>query len=641
MYNFKNVFYFHATLSPHGIIEDLGGKAFFNTDINLNALINTNFAEIEFWQHSPNVSEIISNAIKVAGEGKPLEIETTFSIAENKISTIKGKFTPIFENEKEVKRIIFSSTDVTDYINEINFHKKKSDRYLYSAESAEVGLWFWNLTTSDLFTTPTCNEIYGFQPNEIMTFEKFIQVVHPDDLLKVQTAIDDSNTNLIDYNIEYRIIPKKGCISWVSARGKTFREDENSLIMMGSIRNITHRKIYDQKIQALLEAEKNARDQLEEVNREKDHFLAVISHELRSPLNSILGWVKILINKQVDEKTQKTALEAIENGAKLQAKLISDLVDSSKIIAGKLQFTFATISLKPLINQIFQSEKPQAEEKQIKFNLGEVADVKILCDASRLQQAIGNLITNAIKFTPKGGEILIEAKEEEGNIVFSIKDSGTGIPEDDIPFIFKQYYQSKIASNKTGLGLGLSIVKAVISKHHGKVSVKNNEDGVGCTFFIRLPKQNQQQIDKPEKSTVVGKVSSTNNNHQLENLEILIVEDNEDSREVLQFYLTQMGAKVYGAESAKEGLNYLKQTESLPNLIISDISMPEEDGISFIKKVRKLEKDQGGSIPAIALTAFASPNETKKILEAGFQKHHAKPFEPDLLINDILEILNN
>ncbi|HRH41554.1 MAG TPA: ATP-binding protein [Pyrinomonadaceae bacterium] len=641
MYDFKNVFYFHATFSQQGIISDVGGKALWDSEIDAVTLIGENFAEIVFWQHKENISQLIANSIKVAAEGKPLEIETTFRNNAAKISTIKGKFTPVFDQNNEVEKIIFSSIDVTEYVKEIEFFKKTSERYLYSAESAEVGLWFWNLTTGELFTTPTCNEIYGLQPNDIMTFERFIQVVHPDDLLKVQTALDESHTYLTDYDLEYRIIPKKGTLSWVSARGKTLREDENSLQMMGSVRNITHRKIYDQRIQGLLEAEKIARDQLEEVNREKDHFLALISHELRSPLNSILGWSKILLSKKIDEQTQRNALETIENSAKLQAKLISDLVDSSKIISGKLQFTFVSLSFKSLINQVYQSEKPLAEEKKITFILGDLADVRVMGDSLRLQQAISNLITNSIKFTPSGGEVFIESKEENGNVIFCIKDSGAGIPPEELPYIFKQYFQSKNAQNKTGLGLGLSIVKAIIIKHNGQVSVKNNDNGIGCTFFISLPIQKSKQSDSPVKPTSFENfvIPLEKSDNPLKNTEILVVEDNDDSREVLEFFLNQMGAKVHSVSSSKEGVSYLNSTESLPNLIISDISMPEEDGFVFIGKVRDLSDEKGGLIPAIALTAFVSSNDKKRIMESGFQKHHSKPFEPDVLVNDILEVL--
>lgn len=635
MYDFKNVFYFHATLTPEGIVQDIGGKALWDSEIKQVTLIGENFAKIIFWQHSENVSQNIADSIKATAEGKPLEIETTFRNDSVKISTIKGKFTPIFDSNKSVEKIIFSSIDVTEYIKEVEFYKKTSERYLYSAESAEVGLWFWNLTTNELFTTPTCNEIYGLQPNEIMTFEKFMQTVHPDDLLKVQTALDESHTNLTDYHVEYRIIPKEDKISWVSVRGKTFREDESSLVMMGSVRNITHRKIYETRIEQILEAEKIARDTLEEVNREKDHFLAVISHELRSPLNSILGWSKILLTKKVDEATQKNALETIESGAKLQAKLISDLIDSSKVISGKLHFTFISLSFKSLINRVYQSEKPLADEKNINLVLGSLADVRVLADGSRLQQAIINLVTNSIKFTPPGGEVVIDSRIEGDNVIFSISDSGSGIPPEELPYIFKQYFQSKSAKNKTGLGLGLSIVKAIVTKHRGQVAVKNNENGIGCTFFVSLPIQQKLQSETPSKPKVV-----INSAIPLENIEILIVEDNDDSREVLHFYLNQMGARVYSVSSAKEGLNYLISTESPPNVIISDISMPEEDGLVFMSKVRNLPIEKGGLIPAIALTAFASSNDTQRIMEAGFQKHHVKPFESELLIRDILEVIN-
>jgi PAS domain S-box-containing protein len=634
MYNFKSVFYFYAVLAKDGLISEIGGKVFSNLDFQAESLVGEEFSQLLFWQHNESTPQKIINSINIAGSGKPLEFETTFRESASKISTIKAKFTPVFDADNQVERIVFSSVDVTEYFKEVDFYKKRSERFLYAAESAEVGLWFWNLATEELFTTPRCNEIFGFPPQEVMVFDKFAQVFHPEDSPRIEAALKESHTNLTDYNIDFRIILENRHIRWVSVRGKTFQEDGDLSVMMGSVRDITHRKLADERLQELFEAEKAARDEVEEANRAKDHFMALVSHELRSPLNSILGWAKILRSKEVDQETRRNALETIENSAKLQAKLISDLVDSAKIISGKMDFSLLTLSLSELVTSVYQSQKPLANEKKINFLLGEVDELKVLGDISRLQQVINNLVANAIKFTPENGEIIISLKEENKNALFAITDTGAGILEEDKSCIFKPYFQSSDSPNKTGLGLGLSIARAIVLKHGGKIWVKNNDSGVGCTFYVSLPIFLSRSVQKRPEANIV-EVSD----NKLGDTKILIVEDNDDSREVLHYYLDQVGADVYSVGSAKEGMDYLTSAKKLPNIIISDISMPEEDGYSFIEKVRKLPAEKGGSIPAIALTAFASSGDYRKSVEAGFQHHHVKPFEPEVLIADILKIL--
>ena len=636
MNEFNGSFYFHAVLNPQGFISNINGKAFQDAEIEAELLIGQQFSDLIFWQHNDFTAELIANSLKLVSQGKPIEIDTTFRVNASTISDIKANFAPVFDSQNKVEQIVFFAVNITEYKKESEFYKKRSERFLFAAESAEVALWFRDLKTDEIFTTPRCNDLYGFAPDEIMNIEKFIEVIHPDDIAEVKQSINESHTNLTDYNAEFRVVLNDGKINWISVRGKTFKEDELSLVMMGSVRDITHRKLYDEKVKQLYAAERAARDEVEDANRAKDQFLALVSHELRSPLNSILGWTKILLGKKADEATQQNALEIIEKSAKFQAKLISDLVDSAKIISGKMNLTFRPVSLMKLVNGVYQSQKPLAEEKNINFILGKVQPVSVIGDVSRLQQVITNLITNSIKFTPSGGEIFIELTDQNNFAVFRITDSGSGIPTEELPSIFKQYYQSKSANNKTGLGLGLSIVKAIVDKHKGYVSAMNNENGIGCTFFVQIPLHITPNLEAPKEQKNLEK--STNS---LKNVRILIVEDNDDSRDVLHYYLSDLGAQVHSVVSAQEGFDYLTSTQTLPDVIISDISMPEEDGYSFIGKVRNLPAEKGSKIPAIALTAFASNSDRIKTLSAGFQIHHAKPFEPDLLIRDILEVIES
>lgn len=631
MDGYQDVFYIFATLTPQGIITDIGGSIFQSSKerVNKNIFFGKNLMELSLWKDNFEVVRKIQNVIDQSSSGKPTEFEL---ILNNEFPSvfIEAKFIPILNDTNEVEKINFFGIDLSEYAKEIDFHKRRSRRLLSAAECAEVGLWYWNVEDKRVITTPRCNYLYGLKPDEVMTYQKFIEAIHPEDVAQTEAVLSKSLTSFENYDVEYRIKTAEDKTIWLSVQGKTIKEDDNSTVMMGSVRDITHRKLADQRIQELYQAEKQTKAEIEELNSQKDHFLAIISHELRSPLQTILGWSKILLTSELDKETSRKALETIENSAKLQAKLISDLVDSAKIISGNLSFSIKPLDFERIVDAVFQSQKPLADEKNIQLVLGNISNLRIQGDSVRLQQAITNLVSNAIKFTPPDNVILIQLSEKNGKAVLSVTDSGTGILEEDIPFIFKQYFQSKSSKNKTGLGLGLSIVKAIIEKHGGEVSAQNNENGLGCTFFITLPIYQSEAVNKSDKSLEY-------NSAPLKNIKILIVEDNQDSREVLDFYLSRLGATTHLAASAKEGLTYLISEETHPDVIISDISMPEEDGYSFIKKVKNLPEKS--SIPAIALTAFASSNDEKRVIAAGFQKYHTKPFEPDLLVSDILDVV--
>lgn len=631
MDGYQDVFYIFATLTPQGIITDIGGSVFQNSeDTNKREkFFGANLTDFSLWKANNAAVQKIQNGLAKSYSGNTAEFELILR-SEFQPIFIEAKLIPVLNGNNEVEKINFFGIDLSEYAKEIDLHKRRSERFLYAAESAEVGLWYWNVEDNQVITTPRCNSLYGLNPDEVMTYQKFIEAIHPDDAAQTEAVLSKSLNLFENYDLEYRIKTAEDKTIWLSVQGRTIKEDDKTTVMMGSVRDITHRKLADQRIQELYQAEKQTKAEIQELISQKDHFLAIVSHELRSPLQTILGWSKILLTSEIDKETARKALETIENSAKLQAKLISDLVDSARIISGNLSFSTKTLDLKRIIDAVYQSQKPLADEKNIRLVLGNISDSKIYGDSVRLQQAITNLVSNAIKFTPPDNIVLIQLTEKNGKAVLSVTDNGPGINKEEIPFIFKQYFQSKYSKNKTGLGLGLSIVKAIVEKHNGEVSAQNNENGIGCTFFITLPIYQSEDINKSERNL---KDDST----PLKDVKILIVEDNQDSREVLDFYLTRLGAKTYLAASAKEGLTYLTSEDAAPDVIISDISMPEEDGYSFIKKVRNLQAKN--SIPAIALTAFASSNDEKRVIAAGFQKYHTKPFEPDLLISDIRDVI--
>lgn len=385
--------------------------------------------------------------------------------------------------------------------------------------------------------------------------------------------------------------------------------------------------------------EKKVRDEVEEANRTKDHFLALVSHELRTPLNAILGWTKILLQKQVDEKTRRNALETIERSAISQAKLLSDLVDSARIASGRLRLEMRPMNLYGAIKTVFLAQKPQADEKNIKLNFEcDAKDIPVFGDLIRIQQIFSNLLSNALKYTNPGGNVWINVRTEKSRTIISIKDDGKGINADYLPKIFRQFSQGEeaISRQEGGLGLGLSIVKILVEKHHGIVTARSDGKDLGAEFMVELPLYISITTSDSEKLS--GKLVEPKS---LANLKILIVEDDDDSREVLHYFLEQKKARVISVPSAQEALKLFENPKgTVFDAIISDLGMPNGNGYSLISKIRNFPPEKGGQIPALALSAFTAKENIENAYTAGFQKYHTKPFDPDLLVRDILGLIS-
>lgn len=635
----ENLFAFFGTLSAEGFVLSLKGKVFERTETNPELLIGQRFAETVYWQSSEFTSGILEKAIEEAANGQKSKTLLDFRInAEEKL--IIELFLYPLENEKS-RKIFFCAQDVTVREKEIEFYKQRAEHLLYAAENADIGLWFWDLVEDKIFSTPKCNELFEVPANEQITLLSIADIVHPEDRERVEAAILESQTYGRDYDSEFRIIHADGSISWITTKGKTYLDGEGKpFSMMGVVRGITEKKTASQELSKIYESEKKARDEAEEANRTKDSFLAIVSHELRSPLNAILGWTKILLTKNVDADTQRNALETIERSARSQAKLIEDLVDSARISSGKLRLEFRPTNLFEVIKNVYNSQKPSAEAKEIALEFSaDIDKIYVFGDMVRLQQIFTNIVSNSIKFTPEGGEVAVNVSVADGKATISVKDSGQGISKEALPRIFRQFAQGdeKTSNDRSGLGLGLSISKILIDKHNGTIRAQSEGIGQGSEFTVELP----LLVTEDEISAEIKK-SKPGEEKLLENVKILIVEDDPDSRQVLQLVLEQSGALVESAESAKDALRALDAAkQDLPDVIVSDLAMPVEDGYALINQIRRRAENEGGKIPAIALSAFAAGENKQKAYSCGFQKYHTKPFEPDVLIEDILQVLKN
>jgi PAS domain S-box-containing protein len=388
----------------------------------------------------------------------------------------------------------------------------------------------------------------------------------------------------------------------------------------------------------LYESEQQARAQAEAANRIKDEFLAVLSHELRTPLNPILGWTRLLRRGTLDSSKTAVALETIERNAQLQVQLIEDLLDISGILQGKLSLNSAPINLKTTLKAAIETVSLAAEAKNIQIETQLEPNVShVLGDATRLQQVVWNLLTNAIKFTPTGGRVEVELKTIDSCAQIQVRDTGKGIKPEFIPYVFDTFRQADSTITRTfgGLGLGLAIVRHIVELHGGTVKGESFGEGQGATFTVTLPllvRSNEANSDRKENLSLNAHTSP------LARLCILAVDDEIDNLELVQFILEQAGATVISVSSATDVLQQL--TKSKPDVLIADIGMPQIDGYKLICQIRQLSRDQGGQIPAIALTAFASESERQQALAAGFQKHLPKPVEPETLVQTIEQLLH-
>ncbi len=384
----------------------------------------------------------------------------------------------------------------------------------------------------------------------------------------------------------------------------------------------------------LLEAERAARMEIERVSLLKDEFLATLSHELRTPLNAVLGWSEMLLSRAEDEGDTRRGLETIARNARAQAQLIDDLLDMNRIVSGKLRLDVQRIELAAVVEGALDSVRPSADAKSIRIrttidpNAGPV-----LGDPNRLQQVVWNLLANAVKFTPKGGKIDVVVQRVNSHIEISVHDSGMGISADFLPHLFERFRQadSSITRKFGGLGLGLSIVKRLVELHGGSVRADSAGDGEGATFVVSLPLRAVRDVaSSREHPTSPRSPQVRAPDVSLAGLKVLVIDDERDARELVQFVLSEASAEVLVAASAEEGLALVKTDR--PDVIVSDIGMPERDGYQLIRDVRSLAPSDGGRTPAIALTAFARSEDRTRAMLAGYQVHISKPIEPCELV---------
>lgn len=380
--------------------------------------------------------------------------------------------------------------------------------------------------------------------------------------------------------------------------------------------------------EALLAREKVLRAEAEELSRLKDEFLATMSHELRTPLNAIFGWITLLRTRRLDEATQERALETIERNARAQKRLIEDLLDVSRIVTGKVALELVTVDPRRVVEAALETMHPAAQAKGLKIvplldtNAGTVRG-----DFARLQQVVCNLLSNAIKFTDAGGHVDVCLARRNDEVEISVTDSGQGIKPEFLPLVFDRFRQEdgSISRRHGGLGLGLAIVRHLVELHAGSVEAQSAGEGEGARFVVRLPVREASFAPRPTEAGAGAMVTPA----MLMGVRLLVVDDDPGARELISGMLSGFGAQVKVAENGRMALTVL--LEHRPDVLIADLGMPEMDGYALIEQVRALGPDFGGRTPAVAVTAYASPQDRLRALQAGYQNHVAKPVEAEEL----------
>jgi PAS domain S-box-containing protein len=602
-------------------------------------------------------SEEEANALRaldreVARTGLPHESNEHLTIAGQKRIYHTTK-TPYRDQKGNLLGVIGISRDITERLRIDRELQKFEERRLVekelreleerqrlAVEAANLGTWFRDLKSDELVLSPTNRLIHGIGADVPMSPERLLLSVHPEDREALNRTIARAITERTSYRSEYRAVWPDGSVHWISGHGSAFYDDAGvPERMLGVNMDITAQKRAEQKHADLLLRERAARAEAQAAASAKDEFLAVLSHELRTPLQSMLGWTQMLKEKRVDEPMAHKGLETIERNIRTQTQLIEDLLDISRIVAGTIRVDRQPMSLGPVIDSALAAVVTSARAKSIHVEatidprVGELNG-----DPERLEQVISNLLSNALKFTPPGGRVSVRLDRRGAAARLVVEDSGRGISAEFLPHVFERFRQADSTARRShgGLGLGLSIVRHLVELHGGEVIAESPGEGRGATFTVTLPLAEGESRTVAPKSRKTARAAAGSPT-ELTGVRVLVVDDDRDACELLELGLRESGASVRAVHSVRDALDALESFH--PDLLLSDIAMPEEDGYSLIRRVRAREAAAGDRVPAIALTAFASQADREQALALGFDEHLAKPTSPSDLSRTVARLL--
>ncbi len=519
--------------------------------------------------------------------------------------------------------------------------------YVYEFQVAKDG----SLTLEEV--TAAFTRITGFTPEEWQEKGGWESHIYPEDLPHARQRLQRLLSGQADVS-EYRISTRDGDARWLRDYGRAVWNEAEGRVtrIYGAVEDITERKRAEAEHERLYEQERTARAEAERMrvvaeaaNRSKDEFLTMVSHELRSPLNAVLGYTRLLRSSPADSSFVAHAAAIVERNAKAQLQIVEDLLDSARIITGRLRLETSPIDLVPVLEAALRVIRPAAESKGVQMvaNFSQLPE-QVLGDADRLQQIVWNLLSNAVKFAAEGGRVELRMDSDAERVRLTISDNGAGIEPEFLPYVFDRFRQAdtSVARRYGGLGLGLSLVKQLTELHGGTITAASDGLGCGATFTVNLPRLTAQSAIFEQRFTgdlAPGAVRTENaipldEAPSLDGVRVLIVDDQEEARDLLTLALKQCGAEVMAVSSGVEALAILSDPPGgeRPDVLILDVAMPDEDGYAVLQKVRELETELGSppseQIPAVALTAYGRSEDRLRALAAGFRMHIAKPVEP-------------
>jgi PAS domain S-box-containing protein len=509
-------------------------------------------------------------------------------------------------------------------------------------ENAAIGLHWVGADGTILRANQADLDLLGYEREEYVG--RHIAEFHADPAI-----IDDilcrlqANETIRDY--EARLRCKDGSIRHVLVSSNVLWEEGRFVHTRCFTRDITAKKQADEERTRLLASAQAARAEAEAANRAKDEFLATVSHELRAPLTPILLWTRLLRAGTLDPAAARRAIEAIDSNAKLQAQVVEDLLDVSRIITGKLRLDVRPVALPPIVDAAVESMRTAAEAKGVTVEVVRHANLQeIGGDAGRLQQIVWNLLSNAIKFAPRDGRVVVELAPVAAAVELTVRDTGKGISAEFLPYVFGRFRQADATPTRQygGLGLGLAIVRHLVELHGGTVRAESAGEGQGASFIVQLPVRSAASADVAEPRAAAGRPAPSpavepENDPRLTRVRVLVIDDEPDTRHALATLLSLSVAEVRTVGSAAEALETIDAWR--PDIVVSDVGLPGEDGYAFIRKLRARSAEHGGDVPAIALTGYGQTEDRVRGAAAGFQMHLVKPIDPPELLAAIARLV--
>jgi PAS domain S-box-containing protein len=585
----------------------------------------------------------------------------------------RGYYSPLYDEHNQIAGGIAIIRDITERKRAEAEAEEAHQRLTFHVENSPLAVIEWDSDFRVSRWSESAQRLFGWTPEEVIG--KHVgdwHFVFDEDVDAVEQLTNRQRLGAEFLGVQRnRNYTRDGSVLYCEWYNSVLHNESGQLIsVLSLVLDVTARKLAAEERAQSLVREREARRQAEEADRLKDEFLATLSHELRTPLTSILGWATLLRTGDVEEANIARAVETIERNARSQARLIDDLLDVSRIITGNLRLDLRPINLAPIVEAANDALRPTADAKniQLKMEFGS-ASCLVKGDPNRLRQVIWNLLMNAIKFTPRGGSVSVRLEcvsqnptsngqssapvvqnptsnaqrqseirnpqsEIPSYVRLTVNDTGEGIAESFLPFVFDRFRQAEgsISRKQGGLGLGLAVARHLVELHGGNIRAESGGPQQGSAFIVDLPLAGDRRdpARRQEREREIERRGSLPTVARLDGIRVLLVEDDEDSRKLLGLMLKKQGAEVISTSSSAEALDAFRQM--LPDVVLSDIGMADEDGYELIRKVRALPAERGGLTPAIALTGYATRKDRERAMSAGYQLHLAKPVEPDELV---------